>query len=56
MIDPSANVREHYGAAGFTGRTQSAVAAIAPEGQTRQSLSSRSWISFISGAYSPPPN
>jgi SAM-dependent methyltransferase len=34
MIDTSANVREHYSAAGLTGRIQSALAAIAPEGQT----------------------
>jgi SAM-dependent methyltransferase len=34
MIGSSTNVREHYSAAGFTGRIQSALAAIAPEGQT----------------------
>jgi len=33
MIDTSANVREHYSATGLTGRIQSALAALAPEGQ-----------------------
>ena len=34
MIDTSTNVREHYSAAGVTGRVQSALPAIAPESQT----------------------
>ena len=33
MIDTSANEREHYSATGLTGRIQSALAALAPEGQ-----------------------
>jgi hypothetical protein len=33
VIDTGTNVREHYSAAGLTGRIQSALAALAPEGQ-----------------------